>query len=202
MANTNSPFGFSVMDRVPGSPSPDFAQTKRLISSSDTNKIFFGDVVQDLGTGYIGVATAGLTQVYGVFVGCEYTSTSLQKVVWSRYWPGADATGDVTAYVCTDPYALFNVQSSSTAITAASIGANIDISTGTAGNTTTGVSGMAVNPGTIDVTATLPFRIWALTSSQYPLGISGNVNGIDDTSSYNQVLVTFNSMALKTLTGL
>lgn len=202
MANTNSPFGFSVIGRVPGSPSPDFAQTKRLIANADTNKIFTGDVVQDLGSGYIGVGAASLGQIYGVFVGCEYTSASQQKQIWSKYWPGADAVGDATAYICTDPYALFNVQSLLTPIAFADIGNNVDISVATAGSTLTGVSGQTINQGSLGTSNTLPFRIWALTSSQYPLGIGSNVNGIDDTSNYNQALVTFNSQALKQLTGL
>lgn len=202
MANTNSPFGFSVIGRVPGAPAPDFAQTQRLIANANTNKIFTGDVVQDLGTGYIDVAAASLGQVFGVFVGCSYTSASQQKVLWSKYWPGADAVGDVTAFICTDPYALFLVQALLTPIAFADIGTNIDISTATAGNTTTGISGMTINQGSEGTTSTLPFRIWQLASSQYPAGVSGNVNGVDDTSNYNQALVTFNSQALKQLTGL
>lgn len=202
MANTNSPFGFSVIGRVPGAPAPDFAQTQRLIANADTNKIFSGDVVQDLGTGYIGVAAASLGQVYGVFVGCYYTSASQQKVIWSKYWPGADAVGDATAMICTDPYALFLVQSLLVPAAITDIGNNVDISTATAGNTTTGISGMTINVAGAANTSTFPFRIWQLASSQYPAGVSGNVNGIDDTSNYNQALVTFNSQALKQLTGL
>lgn len=201
MANINSPFGFSVIGRVTGAPAPDFAQTKRLIKSDNTHSFFTGDAVQDLGTGYIDVSTAGLSQIYGIFMGCEYVSTSQQKVVWSKYFPGADNTGDVTAYICTDPYALFNVQSAVGPAAITDIGSNVDLVVGT-GNTTTGISGMTVNIATAANTSTFPFRVWNLTSSQYPLQDVGAINGIDDTAAYNQVLVTFNSMVLKSLTGL
>lgn len=202
MANTNSPFGFSQVGRVPGAPAPDFAQTTRLISSANTHAIFSGDLVYDLGTGYIDVAVAAGSQCLGVFLGCQYQSTSQQKIVWGKYYPGADATGDIIAYICTDPYALFLVQSTgASAVAFSDIGANIDISTATAGNTTTGVSGMAVNQAGIATTSTFPFRIWALASSNYPVQDVGAINGIDNTTPFNQVMVTFNSMALKTLTG-
>lgn len=204
MANVLSPFGFSQVGRVPGSPAADFAQTERQISSSNTNKIFAGDLVQDLGTGYIGPSAAGDSTHFGVFLGCYYTSVSQQKVLWQKYWPGADAVaGSVYAQLCTDPFALFLCQSTGTnPVAFTDIGANIDISTVTAGNTSTGISGMAVDTALINpATTTYPFRIWNLGSSQYPVNDVGVVQNIDDTVQYNTVLVTFNNMALKTLTG-
>jgi len=202
MANNNSPFGFSVIGRVPGAPAADFARTKRLISNSNTHQIFKGDVAKDLGTGYVDVAAAGLTQILGVFDQFEYVSVSLQRVVWSNYYPGADAAGDVSAWIITDPYALFNVQATLGPATPAMIGSNCDLSAATAGNTLTQTSGMTLDTSTSATTATLPFRVWNLTSSQYPASDVGAINGIDDTTAYNQVLVTFNSQALKTLTGI
>lgn len=202
MANTYSPFGFSQIGRVPGAPSPDFAQTERLISSANTHAFFRGDAVKDLGTGYIDTDTVGNSQVFGVFIGCRYQSTSQQKIVWSNYYPGSDATGDITAYLVTDPYALFLVQSTGAAAVAfADIGANIDINVSTVGNTLTQTSGMSVDQATVATTATLPFRIWALGSSQYPVQDVGAIGNIDNTTPFNLVQVTFNAMALKLTTG-
>lgn len=202
MANTLAPFGFSQIGRVPGSPAADFALTERLIANANTHAIYAGDLVQDLGTGYIDVSTAGLSQCFGVFLGCEYYNAAVGRIVWSPYWPGSGATGDIKAKLTTDPYALFLVQSTGTnPVAVTDIGANIDISVATAGSANTGQSGMAVNTGLIGTNATYPFRIWALGSSLTTSGANVDQQNTDDTSQYNTALVTFNAMALKLTTG-
>lgn len=202
MANTLAPFGFSQIGRVPGAPAADFAQTERLIANGNTHAIFAGDLLQDLGTGYVDVSSAGTSQCFGVFLGCQYYNSVVNRIVWSRYWPGSGATGDIKAYICTDPYALFLVQSTGTNPVAFSdIGSNIDISTATAGSTATGLSGMAVNSALIGTNATYPFRIWGLGSALTTSGANVDQGNTDDTSQYNLVQVTFNAMALKLTTG-
>ncbi|MDE2096487.1 MAG: hypothetical protein KGL39_04515 [Patescibacteria group bacterium] len=204
MANTQSPFGFSAQGRTPGSPAYDAARIKRSVASNNSNKIFKGDLVNQLTTGYVDVAAASGSAgtALGIADEFEYLSTSLQRRVWSNYWPGADATGDVTIWVIVDPRAQFVVQSTgSAAVGFADIGKNIDISTGTAGNTTTQTSGMAVNQGSLSTSdATLPFRVIGLASQQYPTGDVGVIPNIDDTVPYNNVIVTFNDAAFNTLT--
>ena len=114
MANTNSPFGFLQYYGGAGG-APTFSQTERRIASTNTTPIFFGDPVMPvIGTanGYITQAAAGTTTLAGVFVGCKYLSVSQKRTVWSRYWPGSDASGDVYAYVIDDPNARFLVMSS------------------------------------------------------------------------------------------
>lgn len=202
MANTYSPFGFSAIGRIPGAPAVDFSRTKRLISKSNTHSIFKGDAVYDLGTGYLDVATTSSGQVFGVADQFEYQSVSQQRVIWSNYYPGADAASDVTVYVITDPYALFLVQSTGTSPVAfTDLGNNINLNAATAGNTTTQYSGMSIDQSTIATTNTLPFRIWQLGSNQYPANDVGVVPNIDDTNPFNLVLVTFNNQVLKNLTG-
>ena len=101
MPNTNTPFGFAQYQGGAGG-APTFAQTARRIASGNTTPIYFGDPVMPVvGTanGYITQASPGTTTLAGVFVGCQYVSVSQKRTVWSRYWPGADATGDVDAYV-------------------------------------------------------------------------------------------------------
>ncbi|MGH3429967.1 MAG: hypothetical protein ACRDQZ_20760, partial [Mycobacteriales bacterium] len=135
-------------------------------------------------TGYIKQATASTVALAGIFVGCKYLSTSQKRTVWSDYWPGADATGDVEAYVVNDPNAQFQVQAGGTNVGFSIVGQNIQLNVGT-GNTSNGLSGMYVeSPGT---TATLPFRVTGLISS--PPG----VNGTDIASAYNLVIVQFNN---------
>jgi hypothetical protein len=193
MANTNTPFGFR---QAKGTGSvPTYELSTRKIASNNSTAIFFGDAVIPLTTGYIGQATASTVRMEGIFYGCKYLSTSQKRVVWSNYWPGADATGDVTAYICDDPNAQFIVQSSDTtgtaAITFANIGEYINIAVGT-GNTANGLSGMTVDQDTLGTTVTLPFRIVGLVED--PPG----VNGTDITTEYNQVIVAFNNASTRT----
>jgi len=187
MPNTNSPFGFR---QVKGTGSvPTFEQNVRYIASGNSTAIFSGDAVIPLTTGYIAQATASTVRVEGIFVGCKYTSTSQKRTVWSNYWPGSDATGDVEAYVIDDPNAQFVVQAGATNIGFANIGEYIQLNVGT-GNTATGISGMFVeSPAT---TVTLPFRVVGLVSS--PPG----QNGTDITAAYNQVIVGFNNASTRT----
>lgn len=186
MANTNAPFGFRQYSGTGSAPT--YEQTTRKIKSDNTTAIFFGDAVIPLSTGYITQASAGTVQLAGIFAGCKYVSTSQKRTVWSNYWPGSDANGDVEAYVINDPNAQFVVQTGGTAVTLADIGANIQLNVGT-GNTATGISGMYVeNPNT---TVTLPFKVVGLVES--PPG----ANGTDATSAYNQVIVQFNNTAAR-----
>tara|TARA_R110000868_G_scaffold95713_8_gene263094 strand:+ start:927 stop:1535 length:609 start_codon:yes stop_codon:yes gene_type:complete len=193
MANTNSPFGFRQYSGTGSAPT--YEQNVRLIKSDNTTAIFFGDAVIPLTTGYIGQATASTVRVEGIFAGCKYVSTSQKRTVWSNYWPGSDANGDVEAYIIDDPNAKFLVQSSDSggtaAITFANIGEYINLAVGT-GNTATGISGMTVNVATLATTVTLPFRIVGLVTS--PPGAEGT----DTATEYNQVIVAFNNASTRT----
>jgi len=193
MANTNTPFGFR---QIKGTGSvPTYEQSVRKIASNNSTAIFYGDAVIPLTTGYIAQATASTVRMEGIFVGCKYLSTSQKRTVWSNYWPGSDATGDVEAYIVDDPNAQFIVQSADTngtdPVAFANIGEYINITVGT-GNTANGISAMAVDVNTLATTATLPFRIVGLV--QDPPG----ANGTDIASEYNQVIVAFNNASTRT----
>jgi hypothetical protein len=187
MANTNAPFGFR---QIKGTGSvPTYEQSVRYIASNNTTKIFFGDAVIPLTTGYIAQATASTVRVEGIFVGCKYLSVSQKRPVWSNFWPGADASGDVEAYVIDDPNAQFEVQAGGTVVDFAKIGEYIQLNVGT-GNTATGISGMFVeSPAT---TVTLPFRVVNVVTN--PPG----VNGTDATAAFNKIIVAFNNASTRT----
>jgi len=186
MANVQSPFGFSPEGTVGGS-TPNFRLSRRLIASTNTTPIYTGDAVVPVTssvTGYITQATASTVALAGIFWGCRYLSLSQGHTVWSRYWPGSDANGDVSALVIDDPQAVFMVQAGGTAIGLTSLNLNIQLAVGT-GNTTTGQSGMFVqSPAN---TATLPFTVVGFVTD--PPGAPGT----DITTAYNNVLVTFNN---------
>jgi hypothetical protein len=196
LANVNAPNGFQYFGRQEGG-APTAGLTTRLIASTDTAAVGYGDPVTSLGTGYVTASTAGTTQIDGIFYGCEYLSTALGRIVWSQFYPGSGAGADVKAYICSDPDAEFVVQSDNTAIAFADTQANINFVAGSV-NTATGFSGAAVGQSTISTTSTLPFRIVGLLSQYAP---PGN-NGTDNTSAFNRVIVAPNNWDRKSLLGI
>lgn len=201
MANTNSPFGF--VESLGGAGgAPTFAQKTYRIASGDSQAAFFGDpmtFVVGTATGYITqYHTPGTTVCAGIFVGCKYLSTSQKRTVWSRYWPGSDATGDVEAYVIDDPNARFTVMGNSTTFniggtlstfTTSPIGQYAQFAIGT-GSTATGQSGSYLN--TLGTTVTYPFIVTDLVIA--PPGAPG----ADPTTAYNWVVVGFNNQINRT----
>lgn len=196
MSNTNAPNGFQQFGKMEGA-SPTVGLTARQVTTSSA--IGFGDPVVSLSTGYIDIVTPGTTQIAGLFFGCEYYNPAVGRKVWSPNWPGsASASGAGTAYLDTDPNSMFVVQSNNTAIGFADIDANVNVTIGTP-NTTTGFSTSSVNQSTIDTTNTLPFRIVGLLSDYIP---AGSVNGTDNTSAYNRVIVRPNYSDRTSLVGI
>lgn len=196
MPNVQAPFGFSPIGRIPGM-TPNFAPSVRRIASNNSTAIYKGDPVTSLSTGYITRSTAGTTQIAGIFWGCKYYSTSQRRTVWSNYWPGSDATGDIEAYVIDDPDARFVVQAggSTTPIGFADINANANFALGT-GNAATGLSGAFLDQTSINpATTTLPFRIIDIVRE--PPG----QNGTDIAAAYNYVIVGFNAQDGRVQTG-
>ena len=181
----NTPFGF-LQYRGTGS-SPTYEQVVARIAANNTTPIFYGDVVDFVtpANGYIKQGTPGTDTIAGIFIGCKYLSVSQKHTVWSRYWPGSDANGDVEAYLINDPNAQFLVQAGATAIDASKIGQNIQFNAGV-GNVNTGTSGAYVE--NVGSAATLPFRIVALDT--FPPGAPGT----DPTTPYNRVIVAFNNV--------
>ena len=193
MANTQAYFGFTQYQGGAGG-APTFTQSARRIASSNSTAIYTGDPVMPVvstANGYITQAAPGTTTLAGIFVGCQYLSTSQKRTVWSSYWPGSDATGDVIAYVIDDPASRFIVQTSTTAFpitgttttqTSGVQGQYAQFSIGT-GNTSTGRSGAYLS--SVATTVTFPFII-----VDYQIGFQ---NGGDPTSQYCNVIVGFNN---------
>jgi hypothetical protein len=199
--NTNAPFGF-IPYRGNGA-APTYELATRYIKSDNTTKIFQGDPVIPLTTGYITQMSAGGTvRCEGIFSGCKYLSTSQKRVVWSNYWPGADASSDVEAYLYSNPQMQFEVQSSDSAGTAAvafanigeyvNIGYGIGLSGTPNGNTANGLSTASVNVNTLATTVTHPFIVVGLIDS--PPGAEGT----DAASEFNRVIVAFNNASSRT----
>ena len=201
MANTAGFFGFSQWGTASGPVN--FAQTNNppyRIAAGNATAIFYGDLVK------MNAATTGFVEQWvvgdgatatripvGIFVGCSYFSTGQQKTVFSRFWPGSDATGDVSAFVVDDPQSMWKVQANAGPITQTAFGQTVDIVATPIGNTTTGISGMSI--GTPTTTATLPFKVVNFINS--PPG----ANGTDITTAFNYLVVAFNNQVFKSLVG-
>ena len=193
MANTNAPFGFR---QYQGNGSaPTYEQVPVKIAYNATN-IFFGDPVEPDANGYVvqGDGTTAAAGIAGIFVGCQYLSVAQKRTVWSNYWPGSDvaSTQTVTGYIVNDPNAKFVVQSDATGIVQGDVNLNVGYAIGT-GNTANGISGAYISGA--NTTNTLPFRIVGLITD--PPGSAGTESG-----AYNWVVVAFNNVATKSLTGI
>lgn len=194
--NTNSPNGFQKWGRQEGG-SPTVGLTPRVIANADNVPVGFGDPMTSLSTGYVTRTTAGVIQIAGIFYGCEYYSTAVGRKVWSPNWPGSGATGDILAYLDTDPSGLYVVQALSTPVAFTDIGNNIQVNIGTPQTSAPYFSTSSVTtPGT---TPTLPFRVVGLLSQFIP---ANSVPGTDDASNYNRCIVQANYWDRSSTTGI
>lgn len=219
MVNTLAPFGFRQFGRMDGG-APTAGFDTLTIMSSDTSVIYTGDPVQTstasigqfgFGNYVTGMSSSGLdVTVRGIFMGCEYYSAAVNRKVWSPLFPGSVATScgsnDVTAWVCTDPDMKWLVQmqgvtagSTNIVLTSSYVNLNFGISSGTwgSGNATTGISAATLGSSTAATTNTHPFRLLDFYSNYAPPG----VNGTDNTTTYQMVIVTANNWDRNQLTS-
>lgn len=198
MANTNAPFGLRWLGFNGGSAAPTFGLIQRKIISSSNQVAAKGDLMYQDTNGYVNAVTAAGTaasQVVGIFWGCEYLSNALGRRVVSPYWPGGDTSQDVDVLLIPligNPPQLFYAQTTSTPITFADIGRNVDIAySAPVSYGASAKSQVTIAASTLNTTNTLPFRVQGLYSSIAAPGSSGT----DDASNYNWVIVSFNSDA-------
>ncbi len=205
MANVNAPFGLRQYAGTGSTPTYEFASgfTNGAIDYNAT-VIYYGDPVVRAGSGdgtivrAAGAAGASTVTMAGIFQGCKYLSTVTKKTEWSNYWPGGSPVtsgnqSTIEAYVVNDPNAKFVVQSDSTGVTQADVGANFDFNIGT-GTTANGLSG-AYLLHTGVVTAAYPFRLDSLVLN--PPGANGTAAG-----AYNLAVVAWNNVETKNATAI
>jgi len=197
MANTFAPFGFAQYKGTGSAPTYELVERSIGLSAG---AIYSGDPVTSQSDGTIAQSSPGTTQIAGIFYGCEYISATLNRAVWSPYWPGSGsalANTTVKAYIVNDPNAQFLCQSGNAGspVALTDVGANIQFAIGT-GNALTGLSGAYANQAVISPsTTTLPFRIVSLVTN--PPGS----NGTDTASNGNFIVVAFNNVDTRVLTG-
>lgn len=202
-SNVSAPFGFKWHGLYGDAVQPTSGLLTMKIASTDTATAGEGDPLKFLSSGYVSQWTKATSASFlaGIFKSCSYFSTVLGRKIWSNYWPGSGATGDVIVQVaaCSGaPAPRFLVQSSGTlAVTMGNIWNNVDVTYSgggvTAGNITGGFyrSGAMIDlTANIAVTSTLPFRIVGLWSDIAAPGAAGS----DTASAYNWVLVEANTI--------
>ena len=186
MANINGSFGLRPLSKMGGAANSTATSNYTLyeIANGNTDKIYHGQPVIPLSTGYIdhtANAAGGTVGLLGVFQGCEYVSSTTGKPTWSNYWPGsgADSNHPVKAYVNDDPMPLYVIATDATwtckATARSNVFENANFSTCITGTDATGVSLGRLAISTIATTAALQMRImgWVEDSSNEDFSAAG-----------------------------
>lgn len=186
MANVNKAFGLRPLAKLGSNYNSD-GDTQYKIASGTATAIFQGDTVTfgvsgGVSTGFIVKHTPGDPNILGVFLGCSYTDPTSKKPVWRNYYPGSITASDIVAFVVDDPNAQFLVQASGVAGVTA-IGQNANLVQTVAGNTTTGVSGLELDTGSLAAASALNVKV---------VGVTTDPSNSDLTAAYADLIVIIN----------
>lgn len=130
-------------------------QLSTIVSGHPTDIFQFSPVRIDDGTGALIQAVAGVPGVLGVFAGVEWTGTDGRRRVGNR-WIANEVGTDIVAYYVGDPFTIYEIQGDGP-IAQLNVGDQADY-TALAGNTTTGLSSVALDTGTL-ANAALQLRV-------------------------------------------
>lgn len=167
MANTSRVNGLNPVKYLNGAAWNGQANTY-FLPSGDATAVFVGDAVKadstgdtaaagGLALGYQSVIQAAAGDaILGVVVGFAISPTALNTPQYR-----AASTGRYVL-VCDDPNVLYEVQTSNGTAAVADVGLNASIAVA-AGSTTTGASGMTLDVGTLNTTATLSLKVLGFT---------------------------------------
>lgn len=183
MSSVATPFGASTNGTIVGAAFTNKVTHYKIKNAYGTS-IFYGDFVKwgddnPNTTVQKDTGTTSLTPI-GVFLGCAYTDPNTKQFTPNQYFPASTAADDITAYVCTDPFVIMQMQCDGAA-DQDDLGKNCAV-VQTAGSTAIGRSKNSVDISTVATTATLPVKI------------IGFVDGPDSEvgDAYTDVLVMFN----------
>ena len=142
MSSVASPFGLKPAFH----PSGVIRQLQSTIASGFATDIFQFSPVAIAANGTLVAAAAGARAV-GAFMGVEWTGTDGRRRVGNR-WIANEVGTDIVAYYTEDPYLIYEIQADGV-IAVADVGSQADW-TVLAGNTTTGLSSVALDQSTLD----------------------------------------------------
>ena len=188
----SKPYGFKPINLIGGQVFAGSTRKMRIASAYATS-IGYGDLLVRVNDGTVARSAATTAKptggFAGVFLGCEFINPSTGQVQYQQNFVGGTTvtSGYITAYVCDDPDALFQVAvvSGTTVVTGVqftAVGENATIVDNTA-ITAAGNSQIALN-ATTATTDTLTIRIVdVVPDTAYQSG--GN-------TLYHEVIVKFN----------
>jgi hypothetical protein len=143
-------------------------------AASGGSALGVGSVIQAAATNAVVGAVVGFLPVYTNLNNPQYRLASTGRYVW----------------VADDPNVLFEVQTSNGTLALGDVNNNANIAVA-AGSTTTGQSGMTLDVGTLQTTATFPLRV---------IGFSQRADN-DNTSANAKAIVKLNNHQLGSSTG-
>lgn len=145
MSSVNAPFGLRPAFKEGGTPVS--VQSVGSIASGYANNIFLFAPVAITADGSL-ILSAAAARAIGSFLGVEFTdATGRQRV--SNFWPAATTGTNIVAYYTRDPYLTYEIQGSGP-VAQSTIGSQYNWTTNdtNAGNTTTGISNVALDLAT------------------------------------------------------
>lgn len=195
-ANAAAPSGFETLNRVDGAV-PNYSMSEEFIAWNYGTRIAYNDPVYRYTDGTLRLYAAAGTTIHGIFRGCRYLDPGTKKTEFYPAWlaPTLVSTTTVYALVDTDPNLVFMAQVVGTALTQASMGLNMDITTSTSGLPNAAGRSVCSLSGTAANTATLPFRLLSIVRAP-----AINAAYID-TNDNQWVKVTMNTSDSTTRTG-
>ncbi len=169
MANNSTPFGFRWYGKM-GGPASTIQTRRYIVPSSDGTAIYVGDAVKLVGTNLTIAGMTGTNETLEIVAACSGTSDVPVGVVTgvdpiSGVAIGSEnfnriyrpASTQMVIEVIDDPYATFYIMSNGTAVSGDTAD-NFSINFGTAGSTSTGLSGMQLDESTHATTSTLQLK--------------------------------------------
>jgi hypothetical protein len=157
MSNTvNAPFGLRPVYHPSGYVRP---QAFTLVDNYSVGLLQYQPV--KIGTnGTLQPAAIG-DPFIGTFMGVEFTDADGRRRV-SNKWTASQVGTDIVAYATSDPMIVYEIQSNAT-VAVTNIGNQYDTGTITAGSTTTGLSAVVLDTGTVTTSASAQMRLIGIT---------------------------------------
>jgi hypothetical protein len=152
MSATAAPYGLIPVNHPSGVIRP-FAMT--IITGYGTTIYQNQPVAVDATTGGIVAAAVGAAFI-GSFQGVEFTDTDGKRRVANK-WTASTSGTDIVAYVTLDPSITYQIQSNA-ALALADVGSQYNTTAITNGNTTTGLSSMALDVSTVTTSGVAQLR--------------------------------------------
>ena len=192
MANQQGNFGFRPVQMLGGAYNGQ-GQQEVSIASGETNSIFQGDPVVLNANGSISRGSSAGAELLGIFNGCFYTDPTTSKPTFSNHYPGGIAASDIVANVITDPDVIFEVKVDDANGGIAQVGSTANIATYSVGDTTSGISNVALDGGSFATSNGSNFAVYALST---------DVDNSDYTVANANILVRINKHQYRDTTGI